>query len=44
MEKEQSPRPKRPMNPTFLYINEKREAYRNKNPDVRVTEVAKILT
>lgn len=42
--KESSSKPKRPMNPTFLYINENRNSYREKNPDVKVTEVSKILT
>ena len=32
-------KPKRPMNPTFKYINENRNAYREKNPDKKLADI-----
>lgn len=36
--------PKRPMNATFKYLNEKREAYMKANPDKKLTVVTSELS
>ena len=38
-----SPVPKRPMNPYMLYANEHRENLKAKNPNISITELAKLL-
>lgn len=36
--------PKRPMNATFLYMNEKRDDYRKKHPEAKIGDIAKALS
>ena len=38
------PKPKKPTNPTFSYIQAKRNEYVEKNPGKKVTEVTKDLS
>lgn len=35
-------KPKRPLSSFFVWFNENREAIRRENPDVKITEIAKI--
>jgi HMG (high mobility group) box len=42
MENKPAP-PKRPMNATFLYLQEKREAYMKANPGKKITEATTFL-
>lgn len=43
MESSKPAPPKRPMNATFLYLNEKREAWMKANPGKKVTEATTFL-
>lgn len=37
-------KPKAPLNPVFQFIHENREDYKKQNPDVKFTDLTKILS